>query len=114
EDGIRDRNVTGVQTCALPILSKIDQRIYGSFIEHLGRAVYGGFYEPDHPRADANGFRQDVIELVKELQVPVIRYPGGNMVSAYNWEDGVGPRDKRPRRLELSWQVIETNEGGTN
>ena len=96
------------------VISEIDSRVYGSFIEHLGRAVYGGFYEPDHPRADANGFRQDVIELVKELQVPVIRYPGGNMVSAYNWEDGVGPRDKRPRRLELAWQVIETNEVGTN
>lgn len=95
-------------------ISEIDKRIYGSFIEHLGRAVYGGIYEPDHPSADEQGFRKDVIELVKELGVPIIRYPGGNMVSGYNWEDGVGPKEKRPRRLELAWRVIETNEVGTN
>ncbi|WP_084309299.1 arabinosylfuranosidase ArfA [Alkalihalobacterium bogoriense] len=95
-------------------VSEIDDRIYGSFIEHLGRAVYGGVYEPDHPEADENGFRKDVIELVKELNVPIIRYPGGNMVSAYNWEDGVGPKVERPRRLELAWRTIETNEIGTN
>src|SRR5690625_5900347 len=70
------------------VISEIDPRIYGSFIEHLGRAVYGGMYEPGHPTADEDGFRQDVIDLVKELQVPIVRYPGGNMVSAYNWEDG--------------------------
>lgn len=96
------------------IISEIDKRIYGSFIEHLGRAVYGGIYEPSHSTADENGFRQDVMELVKELQVPIVRYPGGNMVSAYNWEDGVGPRENRPKRLELAWRVTETNEMGTN
>lgn len=96
------------------VISKIDKRIYGSFIEHLGRAVYGGIYEPDHPSADEQGFRQDVLELVKELQVPIIRYPGGNMVSAYNWEDGIGPKEERPRRLELAWRVIETNQVGLN
>lgn len=96
------------------VISDIDKRIYGSFIEHLGRAVYGGVYEPGHKTADENGFRQDVMELVKELQVPIIRYPGGNMVSAYNWEDGVGPRSERPKRLELAWRVTETNEVGTN
>ncbi|MFA9560462.1 alpha-N-arabinofuranosidase [Evansella sp. AB-rgal1] len=95
-------------------VSEIDERIYGSFIEHLGRAVYGGVYEPDHPEADEHGFRKDVIELVKELNVPIVRYPGGNMVSAYNWEDGVGPKEDRPRRLELAWRTIETNEVGTN
>ncbi|WP_225228690.1 alpha-N-arabinofuranosidase [Bacillus sp. PS06] len=95
-------------------ISEIDSRIYGSFIEHLGRAVYGGVYEPDHPQADENGFRKDVIELVKELDVPIIRYPGGNFVSGYNWEDGVGPKELRPRRLELAWRTIETNELGTN
>jgi alpha-L-arabinofuranosidase len=95
-------------------VSEVDERIYGSFIEHLGRAVYGGVYEPDHPEADENGFRKDVIELVKELNVPIVRYPGGNMVSAYNWEDGVGPRETRPRRLELAWRTVETNEIGTN
>ncbi|WP_117168277.1 alpha-N-arabinofuranosidase [Paraliobacillus sediminis] len=95
-------------------IAKVDERIYGSFIEHLGRAVYGGIYEPGHPEADEQGFRKDVIELVKELQVPIVRYPGGNMVSAYNWEDGVGPKKDRPRRLELAWRTTETNEMGTN
>lgn len=95
-------------------ISEIDNRIYGSFIEHLGRAVYGGIYEPDHPLADEQGFRKDVIELVKELQVPIVRYPGGNMVSAYNWEDGIGPKDERPTRLELAWRTLETNDVGTN
>ena len=80
------------------IVGDIDPRIYGSFIEHLGRAVYGGIYEPSHPTADSSGFRQDVADLVSELGVPIIRYPGGNFVSGYNWEDGVGPRAKRPRR----------------
>ncbi|UOE93565.1 alpha-N-arabinofuranosidase [Alkalihalobacillus sp. LMS39] len=95
-------------------ISQIDERIYGSFIEHLGRAVYGGIYEPNHPLADEQGFRQDVMKLVQELNVPIIRYPGGNMVSAYDWEDGVGPKEARPRRLELAWRTIETNEIGTN
>ncbi|GEK60182.1 alpha-N-arabinofuranosidase [Marinococcus halophilus] len=96
------------------VISKVDERIYGSFIEQLGRAVYGGIYEPDHEQADEHGFRQDVLQLVRDLQVPIVRYPGGNMVSAYNWEDGVGPREERPRRLELAWSTIETNEVGTN
>jgi len=95
-------------------IAVVDERIYGSFIEHLGRAVYGGIYEPGHPEADEFGFRRDVIELVKELRVPIIRYPGGNMVSGYNWEDGVGPLEQRPRRLELAWRTIETNEVGSN
>jgi alpha-L-arabinofuranosidase len=95
-------------------IAPVDERIYGSFIEHLGRAVYGGIYEPDHPKADEQGFRKDVIDLVKQLQVPIVRYPGGNMVSAYNWEDGVGPKEDRPRRLELAWRTVETNQVGTN
>ncbi|CAM3564063.1 alpha-N-arabinofuranosidase [Marinicrinis lubricantis] len=96
------------------VISEIDKRIYGSFIEHLGRAVYGGIYEPGHSEADEQGFRRDVMELVKELQVPIVRYPGGNFVSGYNWEDGVGPKEDRPKRLELAWKMIETNEVGTN
>jgi alpha-L-arabinofuranosidase len=92
----------------------IDPRIYGSFIEHLGRAVYTGIYEPGHPTADAAGFRRDVIDLVRELDVPMVRYPGGNFVSAYDWEDGVGPREQRPRRLDYAWGVTETNQFGTN
>lgn len=95
-------------------ISDIDNRIFGSFIEQLGRAVYGGIYEPDHPQADDLGFRKDVLELVKDLQVPIVRYPGGNMVSGYNWEDGVGPKDERPVNLELAWRVLETNQVGTN
>ena len=95
-------------------VGQVDDRLYGSFIEHLGRAVYGGIYEPDHPEADENGFRRDVMELVKELKVPIVRYPGGNFVSGYNWEDGVGPKDSRPRRVELAWRTIETNQFGTN
>ncbi|NLW10632.1 MAG: alpha-N-arabinofuranosidase, partial [Clostridiaceae bacterium] len=80
-------------------ISEIDERLFGSFVEHLGRAVYTGIYEPDHPTADEQGFRQDVIDLVKELHVPIVRYPGGNFVSGYNWTDGIGPKDKRPTRL---------------
>jgi alpha-N-arabinofuranosidase len=80
----------------------------------LGRAVYGGIYEPGHPSADEDGFRQDVLNLVKELNVPIVRYPGGNFVSGYDWEDGIGPKDHRPRRLEPAWQSIETNQVGTN
>lgn len=95
-------------------ISPIDQRIYGSFIEHLGRAVYGGIYQPGHPSADENGFRTDVMELVRDLQVPIIRYPGGNFVSNFYWEDSVGPVEQRPRRLELAWRSLETNEIGLN
>lgn len=95
-------------------ISEVDKRIYGSFIEHLGRAVYTGIYQPDHPTADENGFRKDVLELIKEIDPPIIRYPGGNFVSGYNWEDGVGPVEARPNRLELAWRTIETNEVGTN
>lgn len=93
-------------------IGEIDKRIYGSFIEHLGRAVYGGIYEPGHETADDMGFRQDVIDLIKKLQVPVVRYPGGNFVSGYNWEDGIGDKSKRPRKMELAWESIETNEVG--
>jgi alpha-N-arabinofuranosidase len=92
----------------------VDKRIYGSFIEHLGRAVYGGIYEPGHEQADEQGFRTDVLELIKGIDVPVVRYPGGNFLSGYNWEDGVGPVDQRPRKLDLAWRVTEPNLFGTN
>ena len=94
------------------VIDKIDPRLYGSFIEHLGRAVYGGIYEPEHPTADDCGFRQDVLELVKRLNVPIVRYPGGNFVSGYHWEDGIGDRSRRPRRMELAWFTTETNQMG--
>ena len=93
-------------------IGKIDPRMYGSFIEHLGRAVYGGIYEPGHPTADENGFRRDVIDLVKKLDVPVTRYPGGNFVSGFDWEDSIGPRENRRHRLDLAWFTTETNEVG--
>lgn len=95
-------------------IAEIDPRIYGSFIEHLGRAVYGGIYEASHPAADSKGFRNDVKNLIQELNVPIIRYPGGNFVSGYNWEDGVGPVEHRPKRLELAWRTVEPNLVGTN
>ena len=90
----------------------IDKRIYGSFIEHLGRAVYGGIYEPGHPLADELGFRTDVMDAVRRLGVPLVRYPGGNFVSGFHWEDSVGPVEKRPKRLDLAWFTTETNEVG--
>ena len=93
-------------------IAPVDKRIYGSFIEHLGRAVYEGIYQPGHPSADEYGYRRDVMELVKELDVPIIRYPGGNFVSNFFWEDSVGPVDQRPKRLELAWKSTETNEIG--
>lgn len=93
-------------------ISQIDDRVYGAFLEHLGRAVYSGIYEPGHPSADKDGMRADVAGLVRELNIPMVRYPGGNFVSAYNWEDGVGPRDKRPTRLDLAWHTSESNAVG--
>ena len=93
-------------------IGEIDQRIYGSFIEHIGRAVYNGIYEPSHPTADEMGFRGDVLELVKKLNVPIVRYPGGNFVSGYNWEDGTGDKEKRPKKQDLAWFSIETNQVG--
>ncbi|MFI5061497.1 MAG: alpha-N-arabinofuranosidase, partial [Actinomycetales bacterium] len=93
-------------------IGAINPRLFGSFVEHLGRAVYNGIYEPSHPLANADGFRTDVIDLVKELGVTAIRYPGGNFVSGFKWEDSVGPREQRPRRLDLAWHSSETNEIG--
>ncbi len=95
-------------------ISRIDKRVYGSFVEHLGRAVYGGVYQPGHESADEEGFRRDVLDLVRELQVPIVRYPGGNFVSNFYWENSVGPVSERPRRLELAWRSTETNEIGVN
>lgn len=94
--------------------SNLDRRLLGSFLEHMGRAVYTGVYEPGSPLADARGFRKDVLAEIKGLGVPIIRYPGGNFVSGYHWQDGVGPKDKRPTVLERAWNSIETNQFGTN
>ena len=93
---------------------EMDRRLLGAFLEHLGRAIYTGVYEPGSPLADANGFRKDVAAEIKGLAVPIMRYPGGNFVSGYNWLDGVGPKDKRPTVLERAWNSIETNQFGTD
>ena len=92
----------------------VDPRLFGTFVEHLGRCVYSGIYEPEHATADAEGFRGDVGELTRELGVTLVRYPGGNFVSGYRWEDGVGPVDQRPSRVDLAWRSIEPNHVGTD
>ena len=96
------------------LVGQVDKRIFGSFLEHLGRAIYGGIYQPGSPLSDEQGFRKDTLDLIKQLQVPIVRYPGGNFVSDYHWEDGVGPKDLRPRRLDPAWTTIETNQFGLN
>ncbi|MGQ3051832.1 MAG: arabinosylfuranosidase ArfA [Roseateles sp.] len=95
-------------------LAPLDRRLFGVFVEHLGRCVYTGIYEPGHPTADEQGFRGDVAALTRELGATLVRYPGGNFMSGYNWEDGVGPQDQRPRRLDLAWFSTETNQVGTH
>ena len=96
------------------VISVIDNRIYSSFIEHMGRAVYTGIYEPNHPRADATGFRQDVEEHIRSLNLSHIRYPGGNFLSGYRWEDGIGDPASRPVRRDLAWFALEPNWVGIN
>src|SRR6476646_9710749 len=95
-------------------ISPIDPNLFGSFLEHLGRAIYEGIYDPRSKFADDNGFRKDVADEIRRLGVPIIRYPGGNFVSGYNWLDGVGPRQDRPRVLDKAWNSINTNQFGTN
>ena len=95
-------------------LPPLDRNLFGSFLEHLGRAIYGGIYEPGSKLSDSNGFRKDVLDEVQHLGVPIIRYPGGNFVSGYHWQDGVGPKKDRPRVLDKAWDSIETNQFGTN
>ncbi|MFG3438485.1 alpha-N-arabinofuranosidase [Nonomuraea sp. NPDC047897] len=92
----------------------VEPRLFGSFVEHMGRCVYTGVYEPGHPLADADGLRTDVLRLVRELGVTVVRYPGGNFVSNYRWEDGIGPVEERPARLDLAWRSLEDNRFGLN
>lgn len=95
-------------------IGAIDTLLYGNFTEHLGRCIYGGIYDPASKQADENGFRKDVIKATNDLGVSVIRYPGGNFVSGYHWEDGVGNKANRPKRKDLAWGAIETNEVGTD
>jgi alpha-N-arabinofuranosidase len=95
-------------------IGDVDPLIFGNFAEHLGRMIYGGIYEEGSPLSDANGYRKDVMEAVKGLNVSILRWPGGNFASGYNWKDGIGPRDQRPARPELAWNDIETNRFGTD
>jgi len=95
-------------------VAPVDERIFGGFLEHLGRAVYEGVFDPGSPLSDDRGFRQDVLDALRQLRMPVVRYPGGNFVSAYRWGDGVGPIAERPRRPDFAWHSIETNRFGTD
>ncbi|MEE6288903.1 alpha-N-arabinofuranosidase [Georgenia sp. MJ173] len=105
---------TFVNLHADDVVAPVNRRVFGSFVEHMGRCVYTGIFEPGHVEADENGFRQDVLALVRELGVTLVRYPGGNFVSGYRWEDGVGPVEERPTRLDYAWRSTETNEFGLN
>jgi alpha-L-arabinofuranosidase len=96
------------------VLGPVDRRILGAFTEHLGRCVYGGIFDEGSPLSDGDGFRTDVVEAVRRLKPPLLRWPGGNFVSGYHWEDGIGPRDRRPRRMELAWHAEEPNRFGTD
>ncbi|MCW3052136.1 MAG: alpha-N-arabinofuranosidase, partial [Chthonomonadales bacterium] len=95
-------------------VGEIDPRIFSGFLEHLGRAVYEGIYDPGNPLSDSNGFRLDVMAALRKMRMPLMRYPGGNFVSAYDWTDGIGPRDQRPKRPEFAWKSIESNAFGTD
>jgi alpha-L-arabinofuranosidase len=95
-------------------IGAISPLLFGGFAEHMGRCIYGGLYDPGSPQADAQGFRRDVRDALRELRLSILRYPGGNMLSGYDWRDGVGPQGQRPRRRELAWQSIESNQFGTD
>src|SRR5688572_31509538 len=96
------------------VIAEVPPLLFGGFAEHLGRCIYGGIYDPSSPHADERGFRRDVVDALRAWRLPVVRYPGGNFVSGYDWRDGVGPKEKRPRRRELAWRSIETNQFGTD
>jgi alpha-N-arabinofuranosidase len=96
------------------VTAPLDRNLFGSFLEHLGRAIYEGVYDPGSKLSDTNGFRKDVIGEIRQMGVPIVRYPGGNFVSGYNWLDGVGPKESRPRVLDKAWNAINTNQFGTN
>jgi alpha-N-arabinofuranosidase len=96
------------------VTGDIDTKLYGNFIEHLGRCIDGGIFEEKSPLSDSNGFRRDVLDAVKKLNVPILRWPGGNFSSNYHWRDGIGPRDQRPPRLEMAWGTVESNRFGTH
>jgi alpha-L-arabinofuranosidase len=117
--GLIAGNLRADQTAVIKVdlnrkIGEVDPNIYGGFLEPIRTVVYGTIYDPKSPLADTNGFRTDFIQLVKELHIPVVRWPGGNYVSGYNWEDGIGPKDQRPVRLDLAWNQIDHNQMGTD
>ena len=117
--GLMSGHIVAQQTATVKIdldrkIGEVDPNIYGAFVEPIRTVVYGTIYDPKSPLADGNGFRKDFIQLIKELKIPVVRWPGGNFVSGYNWEDGIGPKDQRPARLDLAWNEIENNQMGTD
>ncbi len=114
QDSTSPGNVSRVFVESRRTIAPLDRNLFGSFLEHLGRAIYEGIYDPGSSLSDPNGFRKDVMDEVRQLGVPIIRYPGGNFVSGYNWLDGVGPKQDRPRVLDKAWNSIETNQFGTN
>jgi alpha-N-arabinofuranosidase len=95
-------------------IGHVDRNVFGGFIEHLGRCIYGGIYDEGSALADARGFRKDVLALLRELRLGVLRWPGRNFVSNYHWADGIGPAGARPRRPELAWGGEESNRFGTD
>ena len=95
-------------------IGEVDTRIFGGFLEHLGRAVYRGVYDPESANSDSEGFRSDVMAALRRLNMTAMRYPGGNFASGYHWMDGVGPRKKRPTVRDLAWQSLEPNTFGTD
>lgn len=111
---IADSATPTISVDSTHVLSKINDNIYGGFAEHMGRCIYGGIYDPGNALSDENGFRKDVVDAMKDLKVPVMRYPGGNFTATYHWLDGVGPKDQRPARPELAWLGRETNQFGTD
>ena len=93
-------------------IGDVDRNLFGGFVEHIGRCVYTGVYEPGHKLADEDGFRKDVIELVRELDMPLTRYPGGNFVSGFDWKDSIGPKETRPTKPDYAWNAMEPNTFG--
>ena len=117
--GLITGNLKAEQTAVIKVdldrkIAKVDPNIYGAFLEPIRTVVYGSIYAPESTFADENGFRKDYIQLIQQLHIPVVRWPGGNYVSGYRWEDGVGPKDQRPARLDLAWHRIDHNQMGTD
>src|SRR5262247_4051266 len=95
-------------------IGEVDPHLFGNFAEHLGRMIYGGIYEEGSPLSDQFGYRKDVFDVVKQLNVSILRWPGGNFASGYNWQDGIGPKEQRPTRIDLAWNDLESNRFGTD